>query len=144
MAIKQNQIAVISNHNLFASAHKLAKATRNHFASYRDAFSAALREGWKAVAKMQQIVADKLHQIVRLPRIVMRHEDNIVNNLLSIGCKIWQGKRIYASFHASKIFSNYDSFGRGRQGQLQRAYYDLIDGQWHDNWIGALNPEFAA
>ena len=137
-------IAVLSSSDLFAKAHQLAKATRDRFDSYRDAFAAALREGHKAVKKMQQIVADKLRSIVRLPRIVMRRENNIVNNLLSIGCKIWQGKRIYANFHAARIFSNYDQYGRGRQGQLQRAYYDLTDGQWHDNWIGKLNPEFAA
>lgn len=145
MNANQNKIAVINNATLFTAAHKLAKATRANFASYREAFAAALREGYKAVRKMQAIVAEKLTKIARLPRIVMRRNVcAVAQRLLDMGCKIWKGKRIYANFHADKIFSNYDIFGHGRQAQLMNAYFDLDDNTWHNNWIGKLNAEFVA
>lgn len=145
MTINPNNIAVISNSALFTAAHKLAKANRANFASYREAFAAALREGYKAVRKMQQIVADKFASIVRLPAIKMRRNVcTVAQRLLDLGCKIWKGQRIYANFHAAKIFANYDNFGRGRKAELMNAYFDLSDNTWHNNWIGTLNEQFAA
>ena len=40
-----------ANAKLFTYAHKLAKASRQSFASYREAFSAALKEAWKQYRK---------------------------------------------------------------------------------------------
>lgn len=137
--------AVISSQNLFAGAHKLAKATRSNFATYREAFAAALREGYKAIKKASAKVAEIVRAafVKSAPKMV-RKLGPVADRLIALGCKVWKGQRIYASRFASKIFSNYDNFGRGRKAQLQDAYFDIEAGEWRENWIGILNPEFAA
>lgn len=41
----------MNNSQLFTAAHQIAKANRASFASYREAFSAALKEAWKQCRK---------------------------------------------------------------------------------------------
>lgn len=41
----------MTNSQLFTIAHQIAKANRSSFASYREAFSAALKEAWKQCRK---------------------------------------------------------------------------------------------
>lgn len=137
--------AVISSQNLFHGAHKLAKATRQNFGSYREAFAAALREGYKAIKKASAKVAEIVRAaFVKAAPKMVRTYGTVADRLLALGCKVWKGQRIYANRFASKIFANYDNFGRGRKAQLESAYFDLTAGEWRENWIGNLNPEFQA
>lgn len=149
-------IAVLSSSDLFTKAHQLAKVTRDRFASYREAFAAALREGHKAVKKMQQIVADKLRSIVRLPRIIMTKSENIervAKILVGMGGSRWTKAghdRVYfnnanemvgiettyyktGNLSSVKIKGEFVSNCKGRKliGALNGAYVDLTDNSIH-------------
>lgn len=145
----------ITNAQIFAYAHKLAKAMKAKWPedSYRACFAIALRETYRQIDEHNAKLAAKAAEAAakqaaedakKAAEDAAIEGDAVAQALVKIGCKVWQGKRIYANYKADKIFANYNDFGRGRKGQLSRAYYDLIDHTWHDNWIGNLNAEFAA
>ena len=137
--------AVTNNSKLFTFAHKLAKASRANFATYKEAFSNALREAYKAIAQMSANCAEiaRKAMIKTAPKMV-RGFDHVARNLRRVGCKIWQGRRIYVNYHAAAIFADYDNFIQSQQRRLGNAYYDLDDHQWHDIPCGSLKTEFAA
>ena len=144
-----------TNHEIFKFAHKLAKQMKAKWPtdSYAVCFAMALRETYREIrehdakmaAKAAEAAAKQAAEDAKQAAEAAAIEgDAVAQALVKIGCKVWQNKRIYANYKADKIFANYNDFGRGRQGQLSRAYYDLQDHTWHDNWIGNLNAEFAA
>lgn len=137
--------AVTNNAKLFTFAHKLAKASRESFKSYREAFANALREGYKAIAQMSANCAKiaRKAMLKAAPKMV-KGLDLIARNLRKVGCKIWQGRRLYVNYHAAAIFSDFDNFIQSQQRRMGNAYYDLDDHQWHDISCGALKPEFIA
>lgn len=145
----------ITNAQIFAHAHKVARMMKAKWPtdSYAVCFATALRETYREIrehdAKMAAEAAERAakqaaEDAKKAAEDAAIEGDAVAQALVKIGCKVWQNKRIYANYKADKIFANYNDFGRGRQGQLSRAYYDLIDHTWHDNWIGNLNAEFAA
>ena len=145
----------ISKHDIFATAHRLTREYKQlgGFGNYRDIFAQNLRlayaqarkaEARKAEAEAEAKAAEADRATLQAAEAKEAGDDAVAQALVKIGCKVWQGKRIYANYHAATIFANYESFGRGRKGQLHEAYYDLTDHTWHNNWIGKLNAKFAA
>ena len=137
--------AVTNNNKLFTFAHKLAKVSRQSFATYREAFANALREAYKAVAQMSANCAKiaRKAMIKAAPKMV-KGLDRVARNLRRVGCKIWQGRRLYANYHAGAIFADFDNFMQSQQRRMGNAYYDLEDHNWHDIPCGSLKAEFVA
>lgn len=133
-------LAVINSKDLFTKAHALAHRVRALHKSYAAAFAWALKEGWKAVRDMQRQAARTLRtaatkiicDVAQVARNANWAKNPVVAALMEIGCKVWAGKRMYINYRASKVFSNFDNFGKGRQGQMTRAYFDITTNTWCD------------
>lgn len=139
-------MAFINNQKLFATAHRIAKATRANFASYRKAFSIALAKCWEEARRLNKLVAEAFAAAANkgaIAQIKNFAADTIASRLIKLGCKVWQGKRIYANFHAAEIFPAYECCGRGRKAQMERAYFDIINNRWETNGF-KVAEEFAA
>lgn len=139
------KFSVTTNAKLFTFAHKLAKVSRQSFNSYREAFANALREAYKAVAQMSARCAEIARKaMVKAAPKMVKGLDRVARNLRRVGCKIWQGRRIYVNYHAGAIFADYDNYIQSQQRRMGNAYYDLTDHQWHDITCGTLRDAFAA
>lgn len=146
--------AVINNSQFFTAAHQLAKATRANFASYREAFSAALKDGYKAIAKMSNRCAEivKAAFVKAAPRM-SKASKSVVDALLALGGNRWTKAghdRVYfnnandlvgiettyyktGNLSSVKVGGEYVSNCRGRKliGALNGAYVDLADNSVH-------------
>lgn len=139
-------MALINNTKLFQAAHKLAKATRSNYATYAAAFSAALVRCWDEARRLNKLVADAFRAATNKGAVAQLKAfaaDTVASRLIKLGCKVWQGKRIYANYHAAEIFDAYDCCGRGRKAQMERAYFDIKANRWESNGF-APRAEFAA
>lgn len=124
-----------TNSELFAAAHQIAKQNRDQFASYREAFSAALNAAWKEARKGAQKDAGRATPYCKLwekdvrKRLYINRSVALLRDLCDAEIT-YHKTGTYSSIEINGIqFSN--RRGSAVIESVRRSYFDLVAREWH-------------
>lgn len=124
-----------TNSELFAAAHQIARDNRANFASYREAFSAALKAAWKEARKPAHKDAGRATPYCKLwekdvrKRLYINRSVALLRDLCDAEIS-YHKTGTYSSIEINGIqFSN--RYGSTVIEAVRRSYFDLVALEWN-------------